>query len=57
MSGLKLQGGVVAYFAGTTFPAVAGMGIPAVVGEVPLTDVAGMTLPAVAEGIATAVCL
>ena len=31
-------------------------GIPAVVGEVPLTDVAGMALPAVAEGIPSAVC-
>ena len=42
-------------FAGMAFPAVVGMGIPAVVGEVPLTDVAGMALPAVAEGIPSAV--
>ena len=42
--------------AGMAFPAIAGMGIPVVVGEVPLTDVAGMALPAVAEGIPSAVC-
>ena len=38
------------------FPAIVGMGIPAVVGEVPLTDVTRMALQAVAEGVPSAVC-
>ena len=36
--------------AGMAFPAVAGIGIPAVVGAVPLTDVAGMVFLAAAGG-------
>ena len=48
--------GSLANFAGMAFPAVAGMGIPVVVGAVPLTNVAGMALPAVAKGVPSAVC-
>ena len=36
--------------AGMAFPAVVGIGIPAIVGEVPLTNVAGMAILAAAKG-------